>query len=55
VKIVYWPLLPQLLLRCAMQQVNPPSSTVAKEISESASQLPNAYRAYAILSPLAHR
>jgi hypothetical protein len=48
VKIVYSPLPGQLLLLCAMQQVNPHSSIAAKEISESASQLLNAFQVFAI-------
>jgi hypothetical protein len=48
VKIVYSPLPGQLLLLCAMRQVNRHSSIVAKEISESASQLLNAFLVFAI-------
>jgi hypothetical protein len=48
VKIVCSPLQAQLLLLCAMQQVNPHSSISAKEISESASQLLNAFLVFAI-------
>jgi hypothetical protein len=48
VKIVYLPLLVQHLPLSVMQQVNPLSSIVAKEIFESASQLPSVYQVYAI-------
>jgi hypothetical protein len=48
VKIVYSPLPGQLLLLCATRQVNPHSSIAAKEISESASQLLNAFQVFAI-------
>jgi hypothetical protein len=37
-----------------MQQVNPHSSTGAKEISESASQLPNAFPVFGIQYQLVH-
>jgi hypothetical protein len=47
-KIVYLLRLPQRLPHCAMQQVNPLSSTVAKAISVSALQLPSVYQVYAI-------
>jgi hypothetical protein len=43
------PLLPQRLPHCAMQQVNPLSSIVAKAISVSALQLQSVYQVYAIL------
>jgi hypothetical protein len=55
VKIAYWPLLLQRLLRCAMQLANLRSCTAAKEISESASLLLNVYLVYATLFQLAHR
>jgi hypothetical protein len=48
VKIVYSPLPGQFLLLSAMRQVNRHSSIVAKEISESASQLLNAFLVFAI-------
>jgi hypothetical protein len=47
-KTAYLPLLPQRLPHCAMQQVNPLSSIVAKAISVSALQLPSVYQVYAI-------
>jgi hypothetical protein len=55
VKIVYLPLLVRLLLLSVMQQVNPHSSTVVKEIFESASQLLNVFPGYAIQFRLVHR
>jgi hypothetical protein len=48
VKIVYLPLLVHPLPLSVMQQVNPHSSTVVKEIFESASQLLNVFQVYAI-------
>jgi hypothetical protein len=55
VKIVYLPLLVQHLPLSVMQQVNPLSSTAAREISESASQLPSVYQVYAIQFRSVHR
>jgi hypothetical protein len=55
VKIVYLLLLPLPLLRCAMQLVNLRSYIAAKEISESALQLPNVYLGFVILFQLGHR
>jgi hypothetical protein len=55
VKIVYLPLLVQHLPLSVMQQVNPLSSIVAKEIFESASQLPSVYQVYAIQFRSVHR
>jgi hypothetical protein len=48
VKIAYLPLLVHPLPLSAMQQVNPHSSIVVKEIFESASQLLNVFQVYAI-------
>jgi hypothetical protein len=48
VKIAYLPQLVHPLPLSAMQQVNPRSSIVVKEISESASQLLNVFQVYAI-------
>jgi hypothetical protein len=55
VKIAYWPLLPQHLLRYVMQPVNLRSCTAAKEISESVLQLLNVSLVFATLFQLAHR
>jgi hypothetical protein len=55
VKIAYWPLLLQHLLRCAMQLANLRSYIVAKEISVYVLQLLNVYLVYATLFQLAHR
>jgi hypothetical protein len=55
VKIVYLPLLVQHLPLSVMQQVNPLSSIVAKEIFESASQLPSVYQVCAIQFRSVHR
>jgi hypothetical protein len=55
VKIAYWPLLLQRLLRCAMQLANLRSYIVAKEISVYVLQLLNVYLVYATLFQLAHR
>jgi hypothetical protein len=55
VKIVYLPQPLQPLPRFAMQRVNLRSYTVAKEISESALQLPNVYLGFVILFQLEHR
>jgi hypothetical protein len=55
VKIVYLPPLPQHLLRCAMQQANLRSYTVAKEIFVSVLQLQNVYLGFATQYQLAHR
>jgi hypothetical protein len=55
VKIAYWPLLLQRLLRCAMQLANLRSYIVAKEISVYVLQLLNVYLVYATLCQLAHR
>jgi hypothetical protein len=55
VKIVYLPLLPQHLLRFAMQLANLRSYTAAKEISESVLPLPNVYLGSATLFQLEHR
>jgi hypothetical protein len=55
VKIACLPPLLQLLLPCAMQLANLPSYIAAKEISESASLLPNVYQVFEILFRLAQR
>jgi hypothetical protein len=55
VKIVYLPQPLQPLPRYAMQPVSLRSYTVAKEISESVSPLPNVYLGFAILFQLGHR
>jgi hypothetical protein len=55
VKIVYLLLLPLPLLLCVMQLANLRSYTAAREISESALQLPNVYLGFVILFQLEHR
>jgi hypothetical protein len=55
VKIAYLPLPVRLLLLYVMQQVNPRSSIVVKEIFESASLLLNAFQVYAIQFRSVHR
>jgi hypothetical protein len=55
VKIAYLPLLVRPLPLSAMQQENPRSSIVAKEIFESASQWLNVFQVYAIQFRSVHR
>jgi hypothetical protein len=55
VRIVYWLLLPQHLLHCAMQPANLHSYTAAKEISVFVWLLQNVYLDFATLYLLAHR
>jgi hypothetical protein len=55
VKIAYLPLPVLPLLLSVMQQVNPLSSIVVKEIFESASQLLNVFQVYAIQFRSVHR
>jgi hypothetical protein len=55
VKIVYLLLLVLHLPLSVMQQGNPLSSIVVKEISESASQLPSVYQVCAIQFQSVHR
>jgi hypothetical protein len=55
VKIAYLPLLVHPLPLSVMQQVNPLSSIVVKEIFESASQLLNVFQVYAIQFRSVHR
>jgi hypothetical protein len=53
-KIAYLPLPHQLWPHCAMPPANQRSYTVAKEISEFVSPLPNVYLGYVIPFRLAH-
>jgi hypothetical protein len=55
VKIAYLPLLVHPLPLSVMQQVNPRSSIVVKEIFVSASQLLNVFQVYAIQFQSVHR